>query len=93
MFAGTATPATDSSLLNQRISQHLSFQLHGKTVIQNGWPREGSIQPQGRMRSCLYQFRSEAADSIVQFTAKQLNRQAAKANKDEQTEKAKLKKV
>ena len=28
-----------------------------------------------------------------QFTAKQLNRQAAKANKDEQTEKAKLKKV
>jgi charged multivesicular body protein 1 len=28
-----------------------------------------------------------------QFTAKQLNRQAAKASKDEQTEKAKLKKV
>lgn len=30
---------------------------------------------------------------LVQFTAKQLNRQAAKAAKDEQTEKAKLKKV
>lgn len=29
----------------------------------------------------------------MQFTAKQLNRQAAKAGKDEQTEKAKLKKV
>ena len=30
---------------------------------------------------------------MAQFTAKQLNRQAAKASKDEQTEKAKLKKV
>jgi len=29
----------------------------------------------------------------MQFTAKQLNRQAAKASKEEQTEKAKLKKV
>ena len=29
----------------------------------------------------------------MQFTAKQLNRQAAKAGKDEQTERAKLKKV
>lgn len=29
----------------------------------------------------------------AQFTAKQLNRQAAKAGKDEQSEKAKLKKV
>jgi len=29
----------------------------------------------------------------LKFTAKQLNRQAAKAGKDEQTEKAKLKKV
>lgn len=33
------------------------------------------------------------ADEGEQFTAKQLNRQAAKAAKDEQTEKAKLKKV
>lgn len=31
--------------------------------------------------------------SFSQFTAKQLNRQAAKANKDEKTEKDKLKKV
>lgn len=33
------------------------------------------------------------ADPLGQFTAKQLNRQAAKAGKDEQTEKGKLKKV
>jgi hypothetical protein len=30
---------------------------------------------------------------LAQFTAKQLNRQAAKAGKDEQAERAKLKKV
>jgi len=33
------------------------------------------------------------ADVYSQFTAKQLNRQAAKAGKDEVTEKEKLKKV
>jgi len=33
------------------------------------------------------------ADVDAQFTAKQLNRQAAKAGKDEVTEKEKLKKV
>jgi len=33
------------------------------------------------------------SDFYPQFTAKQLNRQSAKAGKDEQTEKAKLKKV
>ena len=40
------------------------------------------------MRSC-----DQRLTCSTQFTAKQLNRQAAKANKDEQTEKAKLKKV
>jgi len=40
-----------------------------------------------------FQSRYAPTNSRAQFTAKQLNRQAAKAGKDEQTEKAKLKKV
>ena len=36
---------------------------------------------------------TRSTDNTLQFTAKQLNRQAAKAGKDETAEKAKLKKV
>lgn len=53
--------------------------------------RESPFQPQGIVRSHFH--RIYHADRLLKFTAKQLNRQAAKAGKDEQTEKAKLKKV
>jgi hypothetical protein len=53
-------------------------------------PRESTLQPQGE--SPLKAQVHTKAD-LKQFTAKQLNRQAAKAGKDEQAERAKLKKV
>ena len=55
------------------------------------WAREGSVQSQSMVdvSTCV----RTVADCFCQFTAKQLNRQANKAGKDEQTEKGKLKKV
>ena len=64
--------------------------IHQGISVRYVWPRKGPVQSQGRQR----QYRtSPLLTSNMQFTAKQLNRQSAKAGKDETTEKNKLKKV
>lgn len=68
----------------------LLLQLH-ESINRHVRPREGALQLEGM--SGLSQYLSGTTLTTEQFTAKQLNRQAAKAGKDETTEKAKLKKV
>src|SRR4051812_36070662 len=64
-----------------------------KHIAQNVRPGKGTVQPQGTPDLAHCSSNETPRLRSPQFTAKQLNRQAAKAGKDEQTEKGKLKKV
>lgn len=72
---------------------HHPSRTHPRTSLQHVRTRGRSVQPQGvaarpsRPRCCLL------THLLTQFTAKSLNRQALKAGKDEQVEKAKVEKV
>jgi len=79
------------------IHHNISIEGHAPTNItkihRHVWSRESSLQPQGALLFAKPPTICPTLTYATQFTAKQLNRQAAKAGKDETNEKAKLKKV
>lgn len=71
---------------------HTTIALRIGYSVKHVGPRESPLQSQSGSFSPILDH-GAIIERCSQFTAKQLNRQSAKAGKDEQAEKAKLKKV